>query len=101
MKEQGYFYAIRIQKGNWPAFLARKNASAPNLFWFHEDAFAYLEKVRKCKPSCHCRKCRTANRRIDIVKVFVRWSTNGKTYNTPGDMFRSKEELSRKTKTKK
>ena len=88
-----YFYSIRIQKGRWPAFLARHNASAPNLFWFHEDAVAYLKKVRK-GGGCKCHKCKPV--KSDIVKVFVRWSENGKTYNTPGDGFRSAEELKRK-----
>lgn len=90
--EKAYFYAIRIRKGRWPAFLARLNASAPNLFWFHEDAVAYRARLQKCKPSCDCHKC--TPERVDIVKVFVRWTINGKTYNTPGDMFRSAEELS-------
>ncbi len=90
---RNYFYAIRIQKGSFPPFLARHNASAPNLFWFHEDAVKELEEVRKCEPCC--RKC--TPQKCDIVKVHVRWSDKSKTYNTPGDMFRSKEELKRKS----
>lgn len=101
--EQNYYYAIRIQtmrknsrKARYPAFLARQNASAPALFWFHEDAVKYLEKI-KCESGCDCGKC--GEKKSDIVKVFVRWNDNGKTYNTPGDMFRSHEELKRKKST--
>ncbi len=96
-KESNFFYAIRIQKGKWPSFLARQNASAPSLFWFHEDAVAHLNKCRKGK-GCDCRKCQPE--KIDIVKVFVSWNPKGKSYNTPGNMFRSGEELKRKSAKK-
>ena len=89
--DEDYFYAIRIQKGRFPPFLARKNASAPNLFWFHEDAVKYLEEMKGEKPSCDCHKC--VPETLDIVKVFVSWLKNGETYNDAGDMFRSAKEL--------
>jgi hypothetical protein len=92
-RESKYYYAIRIQKGRWPAFLARQNASVPSLFWFHEDAVAHLKKCRK-GGGCKCHKCEPE--KTDIVKVRVIWKDSGKTYNTPGDMFRSFEELKRK-----
>lgn|ERR1017187_6679901 len=90
----GYFYAIRIRNGTWPAFLARHNASAPSLFWFHKDAVAHLQKCRIGSGRNKCRKEYPS--RADIVKVFVRWQTDGITYNVPGDMFRSAKELKRK-----
>lgn len=97
-RESKYYYAIRItKKGKFEGvkFLARENASAPALFWFHEDAVAHLKKCRDGKD-CDCGQCEPSQ--CDIIKVFVRWPLDGKTYNTPGDMFRSKEELSRKQK---
>ena len=84
MIEADYYYAIRISNEGRPRFLARRNASAPDLFWFHEDAVV------------HRKKCATGKTKADIVKVFVRWSKNSKSYNTPGDMFRSAEELKRR-----
>ncbi len=90
MIESSYYYAIRISRKDYTGrkggvdpypFLARQNASAPALFWFHEDAI----KLR--------RKCEDKDTRADIVKVYVRWSTKGKSYNKPGDMFRSGNEL--------
>lgn len=95
MIESKYFYGIRIEKVGFPAFLARCNASAPHLFWFHEDAIKYIEYLRKekpkSKPSRECLKC--IPEKLDIVRVFVRWNTNGKTYNTSGNVFRSKDKL--------
>ena len=92
-RESNFFYAIRIKKGRWPAFLARQHASAPALFWFHEDAVKYLAKCRK-GGGCKCHKCEPV--KTDIVKVFVSWLKNGETFNAPGDMFRSAKELKRK-----
>lgn len=92
-RETTYFYAIRItKKGKFDGvkFLARKNASAPNLFWFHEDALKWLQVCRKSKD-CNCGKCKPS--KCDIIKVFVSWPLNGTTYNEPGDMFRSAREL--------
>jgi len=82
-RERVHYYAIRITNRR-ARYLARKNASAPNLFWFHEDAVAWRKK------------CQGGETKADIVKVFVQWSLNGKIYNTPGNMFRSGEELKRK-----
>lgn len=82
MSESNYYYAVLITKKGRPPFLSREHASAPALFWFHRDAVDHRKKCRGTKA--------------DIVKVFVRWATNGNTYNTPGDLFRSGEELKRK-----
>lgn len=88
MKEADYYYAIRIRyRGSrFGRFLARHNASAPNLFWFHQDAVEYLKKCRAEKD----------DKRADIVKVFLKWNTEGKTYNEPGNLFRSAKELKRR-----
>lgn len=94
MKEEKYFYAIRIQNGNRPPYLARQNASAPALFWFHEDAIRAFNLLTKSDPSCDCPKCTPQT--IDIVKVLIICDMDGKTYNTSGDMFRSGEELAHK-----
>lgn len=79
MKESKYYYAVRVKYGRF-SFLARQNPSAPALFWFHEDAVEHRKKCGNGKD-------------VDIIKVFVRWSKSGITYNEPGNMFRSKKEL--------
>ena len=76
--ETKYYYAIRVTSKDYHPYLARQNPSAPSLFWFHEDAVKHL---KKCGKGC------------DIVRVVVTWNPMGKTYNTPGDMFLSGEEL--------
>ena len=68
--ESKHYYAIRVTDNGYPhpPYLARQNASAPALFWFHEDA---LKHLNECGGGC------------DIVKVLVTWDHTSKTYNTP------------------
>lgn len=98
--DAAYFYAVRINKtldgSKYPPFLARQHASAPALFWFHKDA---VEHKAKCDASPQ-EEYETEKSKCDIVKVFVRWNLNGKTYNAPGDMFRSAFELKRNADSK-